>query len=638
MRCIYLPNQQWFTQLALIFLIAPSAIYALENQETLTGEISSIIQKYCVDCHGPEESQAQLNLESLSRDLPLVKHRRTWLTIVDRVVGGEMPPDDAPQLSEDERDQLTSFLSDSIDRFNYEAIKNPGFESIRRLTSRELEFTLGDLFGVSVNVASKFPVDLSGTSGFDNSANTLFIQPQLLDRYISAADEAIRVALNDYPESAEQKASFDRFFHTKPKGDQEESETASRLISTFLPRAYRRPVTQAEMDTLLNRYNKARESGKSFNESMRLAVKLALISPNFIMHIGETPADSKPTRVSSIELANRLSYFLWASMPDDELLQLAASGKLHDSATLTAQVNRMIDDPRAQTLGTVFASQWLGFEDLGTRIRLDPIDNPWCTESLMASMREETAMFFVSLITDDRPVSELISADYSFMNEELASHYRIEGIEGNEMRRVTTAESVRGGVLSHGSILAITSFPYRTSPVIRGRWILTDLLGTPPPPPPPGADEIDEEIAFDETLTAREKLELHSDSPRCASCHKQIDPLGFGLENFDFFGRYRTRNRRQVIDSKGQLPNGTVFRGIDGLKEAIVTHRHDDLVHQVIRKMLSYSLGRQLEYYDEAAIIRIGKALKANEFRMKTLIKQIVLSYPFQYKQHQTEN
>ena len=638
MRCKYLPNQQWFTQLALISLIAPSAIYAQENQETLTAEISSIIQKYCVDCHGPEESQAQLNLESLSRDLPLVKHRRTWLTIVDRVVGGEMPPDDAPQLSEDERDQLTSFLSDSIDRFNYEAIKNPGFESIRRLTSRELEFTLGDLFGVSVNVASKFPVDLSGTSGFDNSANTLFIQPQLLDRYISAADEAIRVALNDYPESAEQKASFDRFFHTKPKGDQEESETASRLISTFLPRAYRRPVTKAEMDTLLNRYNKARESGKSFNESMRLAVKLALISPNFIMHIGETPADSKPTRVSSIELANRLSYFLWASMPDDELLQLAASGKLHDSATLIAQVNRMIDHPRVQTLGTVFASQWLGFEDLGTRIRLDPIDNPWCTESLMASMREETAMFFVSLITDDRPVSELISADYSFMNEELASHYRIEGIEGNEMRRVTTAESVRGGVLSHGSILAITSFPYRTSPVIRGRWILTDLLGTPPPPPPPGADEIDEEIAFDETLTAREKLELHSDSPRCASCHKQIDPLGFGLENFDFFGRYRTRNRRQVIDSKGQLPNGTVFRGIDGLKEAIVTHRHDDLVHQVIRKMLSYSLGRQLEYYDEAAIIRIGKALKANEFRMKTLIKQIVLSYPFQYKQHQTEN
>ena len=643
MRCSFIPNLRWLTQLALILLIVHSPLYAQENPKTLDNEITSIIKKYCVDCHGQEESQAQLNLESLSSDLPLVKHRRTWLTIVDRVGGGEMPPDDAAQPSDEERDRLTSFLSDSIELFDYESIKNPGFESVRRLTSRELEFTLRDLFGVSVDVASKFPIDLSGTSGFDNSANTLFIQPQLLDRYISAADEAIRVALSDYPESAEQKASFDRFFHSKPDGDRDaddddEAQSTSKLISTFLPRVYRRPVTQAEVDALIARYEKARETGKSFNESIRLAVKLALISPNFIMHIGESPANGKPMRVSSVELANRLSYFLWASMPDDELLQLAASGKLHDNAILMAQVDRMINDPRAQTLGSVFASQWLGFEDLGTRIRMDPIDNPWCTESLMAAMREETAMFFVSLVTEDRPVSELLSADYTFMNEELASHYRIEGIEGSEMRRISTAENIRGGLLSHGSILAITSFPYRTSPVIRGRWILTDLLGTPPPPPPPGADEIDEEIAFDEALTAREKLELHSDSPRCASCHKQIDPLGFGLENFDFFGRYRTRNRRQVIDSKGRLPDGTEFRGVDELTEALVTHRHDDLVHQVTRKMLSYSLGRQLEYYDEAAIIRIGKALEANEFRMKTLIKQVVLSYPFQYKQHQTEN
>lgn len=638
MSCNPHHRQRWLSfALMLLCMSFQTPLPAQDIAQVIPDEVTSILKQFCVKCHGNDESQAQLNLESLTADMPLVKNRRTWLTIVDRVNGGEMPPDDAEQLNDNQRRKLTGYLADSIEQFDYTQIKNAGFEPVRRLTSRELEFTLSDLFGVSIVVANKFPTDLSGTSGFDNSANTLFLQPQLLDRYIFAADEAIRIALSDYPESAEQKASHDRFFYITPESKQEYSSTARKLISTFLPKSYRRPVTPDEIDGLLSRFEQAIENGKSFNEAMRLAAKLALISPNFIMHIGDNPPNDEAMRVSSVELANRLSYFLWASMPDKELLDLGASGKLQDSSVLINQVERMLEDRRVNTLGTVFASQWLGFQDLGTRIRMDPIDNPWCTETLMAAMRNETAMFFVSLIKDNQPVSSLINADYTFLNEELAAHYRIDGINGIEMRRVSTSENIRGGLLSHGSILAITSFPYRTSPVIRGRWILTDLLGTPPPPPPPGADEIDEDIAFDEALTAREKLELHSDSPRCASCHKQIDPLGYGLENFDFFGRYRTRNRRQVIDSKGQLPDGTEFRGVNGLKQALVTQRYDDLVHQVTRKMLSYALGRQLEYYDEAAVIEIGEVLKANDFKMQTLIKQVVLSYPFRYKQHQPE-
>jgi hypothetical protein len=320
-------------------------------------------------------------------------------------------------------------------------------------------------------------------------------------------------------------------------------------------------------------------------------------------------------------------------MPDDRLFELAAAHELSDREVLAGEVQRMIADAKADTLGTRFIAQWLGSQHLGTRVRLDPIDNPWCTNSLMAAMRSETAMFFCSLVRENRPITELVDAEYTYLNEELAKLYRISGVSGAEMRRVNVDPRRRGGIFGHGSLLAVTSFPGRTSPVVRGKWILADVLGTPPPPPPPNVSEFSEEIEDDDRLSFREKLELHRQKPNCYACHSQMDPLGFGLEQFDWFGRYRTRRGRQPIDATGQLPDGAQFTGLAGLKQVIVEQKRDDLVRQLTQKMLSYALGRQLEYYDEPAVRKIIVELSEDQNRMQTLVREIVMSFPFRYKQ-----
>jgi hypothetical protein len=252
----------------------------------------------------------------------------------------------------------------------------------------------------------------------------------------------------------------------------------------------------------------------------------------------------------------------------------------------------------------------------------------------MAAMRAETAMFFSTLVRENQPIPRLIDADFTFLNEELAKLYGIRGVRGKAMRRVRVKTDRRGGIFGQGSLLAVTSFPYRTSPVVRGKWILADVLGTPPPPPPPNVSQLSEEIEENDRLTFRQKLELHRQAPNCYACHSQMDPLGFSLENYDWFGRWRSRHGRRKVDARGQLPNGTEFEGIVGLKKVILDQRLEDLARQVTSKMLSYALGRQLEYYDEPAIRKITAALKKNDYRLHVLLHEVVMSYPFQYKKN----
>ncbi|MDG2125741.1 MAG: DUF1592 domain-containing protein, partial [Verrucomicrobiales bacterium] len=333
-------------------------------------------------------------------------------------------------------------------------------------------------------------------------------------------------------------------------------------------------------------------------------------------------------RVMGFDLAARLSYFLWASTPDDELLAVAASGGLSDPEKRRVQVERMLADSRSLSLGEIFAAEWLSTDDVGPRIRKDPIDNPWCTESLMAAMRAETAHFFHSLVGDNAPVSRLIDADYTFLNDELAEFYGIGGVEGSEMRRVALETKQRGGLLSQASVLAATSFPDRTSPVVRGKWILDTLLGTPPPPPPPDVPEIEVEGRGRRAATSlRKKLEAHRDSKRCAGCHAQIDPLGFALESYAEFGQWRGG-----VDNRGSLPDGAQFRGPEGLKLALIDTRIDDLGSQVIRKVLAYALGRQLEFYDEATVRGIAAKLRPGGYRIGDVVTAVTDCYPFTKK------
>ncbi len=574
--------------------------------------VTGLLEKHCLECHDTAVSKGDLDVESALSETPLVKSRDLWINVLERIKNGEMPPEDEPQLSAEEQEALLSWINRDVIDFDYTTVKDPGYERARRLSHAEYNNTLRDLFGIDLKPADMFPHDLSGLSGFANSSNTLFIQSTLLERYISAAEEIVTAAMPQWPLARE----------TNP----------NTLFRTFLRRVYRRPPSDEEVSELVTRYQLAKAAGASHQEAIQPAVIFALISPHFLYRIESAPANADDHLITDWELASRLSYFLWASTPDDSLLNLAAAGTLSDPNILREQIQRMLRDERSSALGHEFASQWLKFEHVGTRVRLDPIDNPWCTDSLMTAMRDESAMFIHSLIQENRPIHNLINANYTYLNEELAEHYRIRGVHGDHMRRVALNDPRRGGIFGQASILAVTSFPGRTSPVVRGKYILDDVLGTPPPPPPPNAGELDEEVARKRDLTLKEKLEIHRGSPQCAGCHAKIDPLGFSLENYDWFGRFRKEHRDKPIDSEGQLPNGRKFVGLEGLRNVLIDQRLDDLTKQVTRKMLSFGLGRQLEYYDELAVQEILAAVQYDDYKFHTLINEIVNSYPFQWK------
>ena len=573
-------------------------------------EVLPMLETYCFDCHDSATAKGDIDLESALAQKPLVRNRLLWENVAERVKMGDMPPKKKSQPADSDRLKLRAWLAAEINGFDYAKVRNPGYVSARRLTREEYNRTIRDLVGLDLRPADEFPMDFSGTSGFSNSANTLFLQTAHLDRYFTSAEGVIDEV------RADEKA------WKKMVGISRDAATA---ITGMMRRAYRRPPTHAEIKEIIARYEAELENKKPQDEALANAFKAILVSPNFLLRVENSVATAKDQEVSDFDLATRLSYFLWASTPDDELLDAAAAGKLSDSADREAQVERMLADPRSLSLGEIFAAEWLSTDDVGPRIRKDPIDNPWCTESLMAAMRAETAHFFHSLVMDNAPVVRLINADYTFLNAELARHYRIRGIEGNKIRRVSLETKQRGGIFGHASVLATTSFPDRTSPVVRGKWILDTLLGTPPPPPPPDVPEIDVEGRGRRAATSlRRKLEVHRKSARCAGCHSQMDPLGFALESYAEFGQWRGG-----IDDRGTLPSGAKFRGPAGLKLALIDERLDDLGAQVIRKMLAYALGRQLEFYDEATVREIAEKLKPTGYRFGDLVLAITASDPF---------
>lgn len=625
---------------SLICTLATSGL-SIAEPPTLQDESETIflLEEYCFSCHRSDKKKGDLDLETMLKERPLVKNLDSWTSVLLRLQNKEMPPEESDMHpADDEYAELVNWLDPKLNNFDYSAVKDPGFEGARRLTNEEYDNTIGDLMGISLRPSKKFPQDLTGESGFSNSFNTLFLQPVQLDKYLSAAEEAVVAALPEVPVTDEHRQARELLLIAEPSATVSEDEAAEAVLDNFLNRAYRRPATEKECQSILAHYSSLRENGDTYDSAIRKTIQLVLISPSFLFRVEDVQSEDEAYRISSVDLANRLSYFLWATAPDEELIALATQDLLWEEEILNAQVARMLSDPRAKTMGTSFAAQWLGFDALGTRLRLDPIDNPWCTDSLMDSMRAETSLFINGLIQDNRPMQELLTADYTFLNEELAVHYKMQeeyNIKGDEMRRVKLENSNRGGILGQGSLMAITSQPGRTSPVLRGFWVLDTILGTPPPPPPPSVQgEFDEKIRRDRSLTQREKLEMHRAKKSCAACHDEMDPLGLSLQNFDYFGRWREtmRRSREAIDASGSLPSGTQFEGPNGLKEVLLEERFDDLTRQITKKMLSYALGRQLGWYDEPAIRTITARLEEEDYSFQTLINEVVNSYPFQYK------
>ena len=424
-------------------------------------------------------------------------------------------------------------------------------------------------------------------------------------------------------------ASHKRLIFVKPNKEISVESATAQVLARIASRAFRRPASNDEVRRLVALAAQVRKDGGSYEESIQVGIQAILVSPHFIFKVERprTPdASGKMPPVSDYELATRISYFLWSSMPDDELLLMAHRGQLRDSTKLLSKVGRMIKDSRSNRFVESFASQWLQLRNLDN---VDPDTRLFRSykEELRPLMRRETLTFFAAVMRDNQPVTTLLDADFSYMNEPLAKYYGIHNVRGDQFRRVSLKGTTRGGLLTHASVLTVTSNPTRTSPVKRGKWVLDNLLNTPPPPAPADVPELEKGKLVG---TLRERMEQHRANPACAACHDVMDPLGFALENFNAVGLWRTHDGRDEINASGSLPDGTKFNGVGELRTMLATTRREQFVRCLAEKMLIYAVGRGTEYYDKCAIDKIVSEIRPQNYRFAYLIASIIQSDPFQ--------
>jgi hypothetical protein len=575
-------------------------------------EIAPLMQKYCMRCHSTDKKRGGIILDKETTDAAILKNRTLWERVGDNLRSGDMPPPGSAKPSAAEMDLLERWLNGVVFKDACTGPKDPGRVTLRRLNRAEYNNTIRDLVGVDFQPAKDFPADDVGY-GFDNIGDVLSLPPLLMEKYLEAADQIIEKAWA-------KPALRAKMLPTNGK----EKGAAAKNLKHFASRAWRRPVTEAEVNRLLLLTRVARDAGDAPDVGMRLALKAVLASPSFLFRVEADPKETGP--ISPWELATRLSYFLWSSMPDEGLFQLAEQGKLREPGVLEAQVKRMLKDPKSTALADNFAMQWLNLRGLSA-FSPDPRRFPGVNRGLLEDMAEESRQFFLHVKDSDASILDFLTGQYTFVNEALAKHYGLKDVRGKEFRKVSLADTPRAGVLTHASVLSVTSNPTRTSPVKRGKWILDNILGTPPPPAPPDVPELEEKGELRGSL--REQMEQHRKDPGCASCHARMDPLGFGYENFDAVGRWRTRDGKHAIDPSGELPDGSKFKGPAELR-TILLARKDLFAKCFAEKMLTYALGRGTERSDRCFIEEIAKKVAANEYKFSVVVLEIVKSDPFQ--------
>jgi len=592
-------------------------------------EVVGFLQTYCYDCHGEVRPKGGIDFESAIKADGRIADPDLLGRVMAVVAGGEMPPRRQPQPTPDEIQAFVGSLHGQQEAHLAAIEPDPGRVTVRRLNRAEYNNTIRDLLGVESRPADSLPTDDSGY-GFDNIGDVLTLSPLLAEKYLDIAEDVAQEALARELETYRTTLPVHRKIlacnHSKPEHD---GACADRAIRRVAPRAYRRPLSRAEMDQLKGFYQLGIDYGEPFEGGLQLALQAMLVSPHFLFRSEQGPAPDDPDlhyNVADHHFASRLSYFLWSSMPDDELLQAARDGSLRHPRTLREQVRRMLRDPRSRALAENFGGQWLEFRNLQV-VDPDPELYPEFTDELREAMAGETIHFFAEIVAENRSVLDFVDADYTYVNGPLARHYGIDGIDGPAFQRVNVDPGQRGGLLGQAGILTVTSFPTRTSPVIRGMWVLENILAAPTPPPPPDVPAL-EAVAIDPTASMRERLNKHREDLSCASCHDRIDPLGFGLENYNAIGAWRTDDQGQPVDSSGVLPDGREFDGPAELK-ALILERKDDFVRCLAEKMLTYALGRGLEDYDEPALNGIVEAVAGKDYRFFDLVYEIVRSLPF---------
>lgn len=601
-----------------------------------------LLTRYCYECHGDGASSGDLQLDAFKTLADVRKDKATWAKVIRYARTQTMPPPDAErQPTQAEREKMVGSLTLQVYDIDLKH-PDPGPLVLRRLNQTEYRNTIRDLTGVTFDPTLDFPQDDTGY-GFDNIGDVLTLPPMLLEKYLHAADKILDQAIPTDGSSNKMPEPMRKLFvrHLGPNGASttrpvaRDSDAARLILADFARHAWRRPPRVDEMDRLLRLYLFARKNGEHFFDGIKHAFKGVLVSPSFLFR-GEIYAERVPgvRPVSEFELASRLSYFLWSTTPDDELLDLAGHGALRKN--LDAQVKRMLASPKSKAFVENFAGQWLQFRNLDAA-HPDPRMFEAYDDRVRDDMRRETQLFVESLVTDDRNPIELLTADYTFLNGRLAKYYGIPGVDGKDFRRVSLAGTNRRGILTQGSILTLTSNPTRTSPVKRGKWVLESLLGTAPPPPPPEVPALDGGDAKHQlTGTLRQRMEKHRADPNCASCHAPMDPIGFGLENFDAIGRWRDKDGKDPIDPAASFTDGSKFSGAVQLVDLLAKTRRNDFCRALTEAAMTYAIGRGVEPFDQPAVDRVAADLRKDDAKFTTLILGIIRSAPFQLRRGDT--
>jgi hypothetical protein len=649
--------------------------------------IRPLLATYCFDCHGDGAKKGNVAFDALKTDQDIVGNTDLWWKAMKNLRAGMMPPARKPQPSPEQKQVIAHWIKNAV--FHVDpANPDPGRVTVRRLNRVEYKNTIRDLMGTNYDTQQEFPPDDTGF-GFDTISDVLTIPPMLLEKYMVAAQKIVEEAVPEKKETNVARAkAYERFFPGEiPTSAKGRRAYARKVLGDFAYRAFRRPVDEKTVNRLValaeDVYSKP---GKTVESGIAQGMVAVLASPRFIFREEETEAANSATGyplVDEYSLASRLSYFLWSTTPDDELLRLAGEERLRQD--LPTQLKRMLKDKRSKGFIDNFTGQWLRARDVDNvqiedrevlrrergvnpemeklRRRYRELDNrgdellskeekqerddiratffdrfkvplyPDLSTEMRKDMRRETQEVFGYVMHEDRSLLELVDSDYTFLNERLAHQYGITNVTGNDMRRVTLPEDCpRGGVLTEGTVLVVTSNPTRTSPVKRGLFILDSILGTPPPPPPANIPPLEDAAKglTNDTPSLRETLAAHRNNPLCASCHNRMDPLGLAMENFNALGMWRTDEFKQPIDTAGTLLTGETFSNFKELKHILAQKHAEDFYRTLTEKMLTYALGRGLDYYDVETVDQIVSRIEKSNGRASALLSGIVESAPFQ--------
>ena len=594
-----------------------------DAQKILKDKVGPFVKKYCVKCHG-SRAKAGLNLQSALSNPNGESSTLHLQKAAANVKVHDMPPEDSSKKpSNEERLQFIEWIG----KIKYLAPRDPGPFVLRRLSKTEYANTLADLFGVDSAIADALPDEVIG-EGFLNS-----ISPLQSELFLDVANQVIEEIIA--PEGHTPTVVQKRLFGTLPPKGANLLEEARKVARSLTRDAYRRPASESELDVLIDVYNLGRKNDLDHTGSLSLMLKAVLVSPQFLFI---TPSDAAKPKEKIVllddhQLAARLSYLLWSAPPDAELSALADKGELHKKVVLKAQAERLLKDERSRALFDGFGAQWLRVNELERQV-FDPKTFPQMTAVLRTAMTEEARLFFESIVRENQSVARFVDSDYTFVNEPLAKIYGItQAVSGLKMRKIKLVNPNRGGILGMPATLAATSFPNRTSPVRRGVWVLEQVLGERVPAPPPDIPELEEQEHKEvEGLTLRQRTELHQSEATCRNCHKVLDPIGFGLENFDAIGRWREKNEEGLaIDSAGKLPNGRDFTSPAQLKK-LLAQKEKDLARNLTERLMAFALGRPMAGYDGIVIDRILANVAKEGYRTRSIISEVITSYLFTYR------